>query len=459
MTPIHTSQDRIHTSQSRIHPSLGRLRAALERGSPVWRNPLLLYTLAFALSALAARYLLHYAAHPSYSMLIVFCSGALVLHISRQRLGWSGAWCAICIALVAILASGVFHFKQYGDAAFYQAWVGQGVVHNRWMLGMALENELYATLKSAAVFFPQLRGSAIDAALFCQFVSLAAMGSATLYLLNKFSERAAIVLCLITPIWLTLTAGYIEYYPLIAALLPCFLAHILYREETAATYWSAGFTAAILAAAYVGFIPIAAIICGYFWLRKPANFIIIFLAAFGGFAILTKLFYDSPSHYLSSLPASMNLGNINSIAQYKGLAAADNSVFFKADYALSLTHLKEMARMYFVAGGIVNLPMLLYLAIRNYKALPRLLFRGHNLLLTLIAAWLWIYFIFMIPKLGPIQDVDLFFATYIVTAFWLGHWLDALPNIDKSAIFGVVLGNAALSFYLLSIVGIDRFVQ
>ncbi|HSB95045.1 MAG TPA: hypothetical protein VLC91_01250, partial [Spongiibacteraceae bacterium] len=335
-------------------------------------------------------------------------------------------------------------------------WVAQGYVHNRWMLGMALENELYAVVKSLSSFHLFFEFT-ITPHRFCQFVSWGCMSGATLYLLKKFPGKTALTFCTLTPLWLTLTAGYIEYYPLIAALLPCLLAYSLYSEKmTTNTYWLIGLASAILAAAYIGFIPIAAIVLVYFLLRQPANFIVLFLGALVSFSIITRLFYESPAHYLSSLPASMNLGDTNSVVQYRGLAASDSSIFFKISYALSWQHTKELLRMYFVAGGLVHLSALLYILIANFKSLPKLLIARHNALLTAITAWLWFYFIFMIPKLGPVQDVDLFFATYIVTAFFLGHCIDALPHINKKRIYALIAGNAALSFYLLSVVGIDK---
>jgi hypothetical protein len=121
-------------------------------------------------------------------------------------------------------------------------------------------------------------------------------------------------------------------------------------------------------------------------------------------------------------------------------------------------HWADLARMYFVAGGVAPLSIVLYVVVRSGTTIPRWLCAGHNLLLAAIVAWLWFYFLLMIPNLGAIGDVDLFFATYIVTAFFVGHCLDAVPNIDKRTTQAMVFGNAALSFYVLSELGIEHVI-
>ena len=74
-----------------------------------------------------------------------------------------------------------------------------------------------------------------------------------------------------------------------------------------------------------------------------------------------------------------------------------------------------------------------------------------------VLCWQFYYFTFMIPKIGPTRDVDLFWPTFTVTAFLAGRLLDASdrPRLHF-ALLCAVAGSAIVTTVYLSWIGLPR---
>ncbi len=84
--------------------------------------------------------------------------------------------------------------------------------------------------------------------------------------------------------------------------------------------------------------------------------------------------------------------------------------------------------MNFWGGGIA--PLLLVLTgVKFFKHRDRSWFRQNwirFLPIGLLFGWQIFYFFFMLPKLGPVKDIDLYFSVYLTIAFVAGLLVDEL---------------------------------
>ena len=68
------------------------------------------------------------------------------------------------------------------------------------------------------------------------------------------------------------------------------------------------------------------------------------------------------------------------------------------------------------------------------------------------------YLLFMIPKLGPVQDIDLFFQVFVVLAFFAGYVWDALQNNrDRKGCLQFVLVSIMIG-YSMAVLNILLFI-
>jgi hypothetical protein len=122
--------------------------------------------------------------------------------------------------------------------------------------------------------------------------------------------------------------------------------------------------------------------------------------------------------------------------------------------------------MFLWSGNIVT-GLLLIFGIYNLsikRLWKKFVTAPRTLLLAIFFAWQLFYFVFMIPRLGPRIDIDLFFSFYICLAFTTGYVLDFVKDqaqldykIDDIVI-PAVAANAAVTLFFLVIVGIPEII-
>jgi hypothetical protein len=206
---------------------------------------------------------------------------------------------------------------------------------------------------------------------------------------------------------------------------------------------------------YVAFIPLGLLIFLFFAIRRPTQLLILFLSTSLGFIAVTRLFFHSPEQFLASLPACMNLGEKNMPAVWAGKSASADSVFFCWQYALSWSHLKEVVFILFCGGGMVFSILLAYLLLRAGRSLAGRIGLDRTVLGLVIISWFVFYLLFMIPKLGLVRDIDLFFGCFLTFAFFAGYLLDRSDISGVPETIALVMGNAAFSIYLFSVAGVS----
>jgi hypothetical protein len=132
----------------------------------------------------------------------------------------------------------------------------------------------------------------------------------------------------------------------------------------------------------------------------------------------------------------MNWGETNTFFErFQGKSAGPNSIFFSTQYALSPEHLKDVVYFCFWGGVFIFLALvvigIIWAVWQTIRSGQLLYWLNTNLGLALSTIFFLAYYvIFMIPKLGIPQDVDLFSFAYVLFAFFAGYLWDWLLH-DK----------------------------
>ena len=377
---------------------------------------------------------------------------------------WQLVWALVLALALAAIVAGAPLTRAYGDSEYLLARVGSGTPVAKWLAGTALADWLHAAVwefpPAAAALPPALAAPAG----FWGAIGALAMAVAALWILQRWPDRLAAVLPMLTPIWLMLAAGYLEYYPLIAGALLGALLWLLDGRLAERSPRAVGLVIATLPLLYIGFIPLSALIAAAYALAAPRRLLPALGWALIGFAALAAVLWPAGvADYLRTMNGQYMFGEAFTDPRYRGQVAGEHSIFFRAGYALSAARLREVAAMYFWAGGLLAPPVLLGCAAYLARAgrLPRRLPARTSRLWAALAllAWQGFYLLFMIPKLGPVRDIDLFFAAYLTVALLAGLAADAaLPPAAagraRVALCAAVLGSTAISSLFLMRLGL-----
>ena len=170
--------------------------------------------------------------------------------------------------------------------------------------------------------------------------------------------------------------------------------------------------------------------------------------------------------FITALRGSLNLGEHGTAFKpYRGHAAGPDSVLFAWSYALSPQHLRHLGFMWHFGAGTVMLLMFLagaVLLLWRYRGdMVKLLGYKRSWLGLALIGWHLFYMLRMIPKLGPVRDIDLFFNVYLVVAFFTGLFLDRGLDPDDNRrelvtllVLAIALGSLAVSGGQLAFHGI-----
>lgn len=342
-----------------------------------------------------------------------------------------------------------FQFMAYGDYGRVSKTVSEGGVSARWIIGTSLLTFLYSGIVlpiSQSVF-----SLVPDTINFVDIVGAATMALSSIYLLKKYPNRLSVVLPMTLPVWILFASGYNEYYPFIAAAFVYFLV-VLFDEENKKYHpVFMGFLAAVFALLYAGFIPFALGLIGLYFVRAGAK---KGTQAVGSFLVLGSLLLvvfwpGTLESFFSSFKRSLNLGDTNSYRFYVG-KAIENTPFFNLQYGLSYENMRRVFFMIFWGGGFAPVGLLAFSAYQYFKQVT-IKKINQVVIAGLLIGFQLFYIVFLIPKLGPFADIDLFFAVYIAIAFVAGYLLDVVidamakdeQRLYQLVAYAVVVGNTA----------------
>jgi hypothetical protein len=369
----------------------------------------------------------------------------------------------IIFPVLVFLNISFFHFKtnNFGDNEQLGQVIEAGQVFSRWMIGSSVLKSIFQSLwlplamRGLLPFTP-------DPAIFIRLAGSLFMCGFSIFILRKFPTRLSIVLPLFVPIWLLLASGYSEYYPFITPVYLCLLIFLSVSDvKNFPPIWM-GLLVSTVALLYAGFVPIALFLLLIFFLRNGWKTGLIALMYSGLFAILLIVFLWPKSfpNFFKSYIFDLNLGELNTeYPAYKGNALS-NTPFFSPNFIFSLVHLRQLFFMYFWGGGFSPLLLIIgfILTFKNWLHQKEGILNFNNLSVGVLLIWQALSFMIVIPKYGPVNDVDLFFSVYIAFAFVAGLLFDNyFKNIQpekrmliQNVVFSAVLGNTA--FILMNLI-------
>jgi hypothetical protein len=360
-------------------------------------------------------------------------------------------WVVWCLAVLINIAFGLTPIKSYGDSAYLEAEIVKGMPYPRWLTGTAILSWVYAAIWQLPPLLKHLPAALATSGGFLSVTGALAMGIGTIALLRRWPNRLAVLLPSLLPCWVLFSAGYREYYPFIACALLAALAWLFAERLEDRSPRDVGLLVALLPLLYVGFASLSVLIFVFYVLAAPRGQAGVLeqasrsgsfpsraveralktagIALFA-FVLMIVVFWPyGVSDFFRQLYTQLNFGEANTeFPRYLNQSADPTSIFFTTRYALSSEHLRDVAYMSFWGGGLFVFPLLvaaITLAWRSRRGAWREAARERRLWLgTAIFLWQLTYLLFMIPKLGPTRDVDLFFATFISVAFFAGLLFD-----------------------------------
>jgi hypothetical protein len=358
---------------------------------------------------------------------------------------------AMAVANVFLVAVSVNH---YGDASWFRRALAQGPDSmHRWLGGYALLKWLYEQAVAIEPLAELAANKRVFAAHFVRVLSILVVTGGTIALHRGWPGRLSLHLATLTPIWILFAAGPIEYYPFIGVPLLALLQWTLDKPLDQRSAWAVGLVAALaFPIAYIGFAPVAVFLLLAFAFASPRRALPALVVALLVAAISVHfLSPDGISGYLRGFDR-LPSGHRGLAKVYVGQTAGPGSIFFSWEYALSPSHLRHMALMWSFGAGVFVLPLaILGLAAgigrrRATAASSRLLAEPRWWFSIAVVGWFAYYFLRMVPRLGPIRDIDLFAPAYLVGAFYTGWLLDR--TLDRSTARSLVLRRVLFAVFI-----------
>jgi hypothetical protein len=369
----------------------------------------------------------------------------------------------LMVVVVLAICRDALPLRPYGDRI--TRFVEVGYVFPRWLLGMAVATWLHVGLWKfppiASRLPPELSGTDTFTSLLCSLV----MAIGTIAILRRWPGRLSVMLPLLTPVWVLFATGYTEYYTLVAGAWLACLVWLFEKPLDERSPLAIGAMIGILPALYVGFAGLGLIVGLICVVSRPNRSLVLLGAAAATLAAAIAICWpDGVARYLVSLYGEMNFGEEHTMfRRYVSHSASAHSIFFSTAYALSPTHLGDLAYIATWSGGWMLGPALgaaLVVALRQSGTaqLARVLRTDTRIWLgLLLALWQIYYFLFMIPKAGPTRDVDLFFSTIVTLGFLAGRLLDISANPRRSlSILSALAGSAVVTAVFLAWIGLPR---
>jgi hypothetical protein len=331
------------------------------------------------------------------------------------------------------LLKGADWFKSYGDGGSLATIINESNPFSRWLLGSTALIDLFGLVNHFVL--------SISAQQFVVIASSACMCISTIAVIRSYGNKTYVLLPLTTPIWIAFSFGYDEYYPFIVGIFLLVALWICVKSVEELSFVRVALTG-IIPALYVGFAPLA-VFALVKTLRKAKSLkdfaIGVALSAFAYVVAVEVGWPAGHSNYLAVLSDNMNLGDTRAIHNYQGTALSSKSPFYSLRSALSFFHVRDMMFNSFFACGIAGFLILVVIFVYLKTKLNGNLSAGvhdhkPNVLAMAFVLWNVLYFVFMIPKLGPIADIDLFFASNLVFAIWGGVLLEKLFDYRQLSI-------------------------
>lgn len=429
-----------------------------------------LLTLFYFIDLLNVQIPLDYRFNNFVLVTIIFASMLAYYSIYKNNIGFPVLLFVLGFVTFSVLNRLLWKisFQSYGDIDFLQIKIGAHLTFSRAVFTTTALSIIYWGIWE----FPPLQ-FIVKHFNFIRLTSAVISGFSTIFLIYKYKNKLTVILPVMSALWFLFLTGYDEYYPFIA---PVYLYALMmlfeYRKiDVGNTELLVAFFS-VLPLIYIGFAPLAALALVYLiLLNKEIVLKLVLIAASTFFIVLMLSWSSSIPSFFSQLYSDLSFGEkYNQILRYKGQFAGDTSIYFKSSYVFSAEHLKDLHYLLVYAGGVSGLlfltlgvVILLVAVLKGQKAFV-LPIQCKLLMLTILVFQQIYYFIYMVPKLGPTRDIDLYFTCHITVnfaaAFLLEHCLNRMSDIDRKYVWFILLSSAlgyqAVTFYVLGVLGIPK---
>lgn len=399
-----------------------------------------------ALASLAVVKALGATVSLSSTALICVATGAVLALVGagshggtrRAALVWGAVLTALASACLVLLAGNRLPDRPYGDGVQFSQFVAAGRPVPRWLVGSAAAVTVHAAVWELPPVRARLPESLRSPAAFLGVLGALAMVTGTWALFRRWPGRLSILLPTVTPVWVLFASGYVEYYPLIAVGFVAALAWLFDTPLEVRRPHEVGAIAAVLALVYIGFVPTAGLLLAIWMLRRRADaWRAAAVCVAVGAALIATCWPEGGASYFRTLYSVLNFGDAHMPPRYAGQAAGPASFMFAAEAVQSWLRVHEIGWLLAWGGGWWTLPLVVVAACRAAYAARSdwHVWRGDSRLWlgAALVAWHVYYLVFMVPRLGPAGDVDLFFTTYLTLAFMAGLLLDAVRTSNTRA--------------------------
>lgn len=448
---------------------------------------LVLYTFVCAISyiasVIASGFSLKAEAGLSFLCVVVagylfLIAGSIFMRSNRLHLFVSLSWVFIFLFVLLNTNFDLVELLHYGDKGQLAGQLAKGVIFTRWLGGAAILDWLFIGVWQSPFLIDVIPVALKSADAFVKAMGSLTMAAFSVALATTYLKgmRLRVLLPMALPIYWMFASGYDEYYPFVTGIYTLFLVYLLNEPAENLNPVKLGIFAALLTVFYIPFALLCLAVLAVFMILFPKKGVTAATCSVIAFIVFLNLFWPAGvDSYFRNLYGAMNLGDAaTGIYRYLGNVANQHSIFFSWRYALSPEHLGDLAYMFFWSGSAITIIItglcLLYHSLFYFDRQKIIRPTSSRNLLREIDKRVWLglailvqqihYFIFMIPKLGPRQDVDLFFSVFVSMVCLLGAALDRLlrQNHDRSSwvylVLCAVVGNAVIAGFFLLDVGI-----
>ncbi len=342
-------------------------------------------------------------------------------------------WVVAALLLTALALSGTPVGAQYGDADFLRATVSSGLAMPRGLAPSAIAAWVHAAFASARAPTASPQSMLASADYTVSVLSTLAFTVATVLLLWRWPKRLSVVLPTLSPLWFLFATGYAEIYPFVAPLMIFALVWIFERPLEERSPYQVGILAAVLCPLIqFAFLPFVLLLILAYAVAAPRRVLGASLIAVGVAIAGVWIFWpEGVADYFKSLSA-LPKGTAKIVHDaYRGHGSEWSSLF-KISYLTNAVHLRDWGYMWFFGGGLIAALLLAFSILLSAAGHSREswkpLFRDPRFGLGVALVGIYVLYSFtMMPRLGPNQEIDLFYNAFMMAAFFAGLAFDSLP--------------------------------
>jgi hypothetical protein len=388
---------------------------------------------------------------PAFAPTLAYSIGVYLVISALFVCGAKRQWSPSTIIMVLLSALGLmslvsFSVKlDYGDARALIQFVQNQQVFARWLGGTWIYGSIFSWMNGLTSAEEVIRYGGILSMLLWTGLAVGMQRSSTTILPVVF-----------TPLFLLFFTGYTEYYPFIAGFALFGLTWIFSKDLREHSTIGLALITALLPWLYLGFVPASGMLIIILLFFHPLKGVKTAILSAGIFLLLVAISWPGTIvEYFSTITTELIPGEFALVKRYRALVQSDGSIYFPLATVFHPRHIIDLLSMLCMGAGLA-LPIMgistLITSTKFLKEVRPIPLRDTRVIFgAALGAFYLHYLFFMIPRLGPRQDIDLFFLPYLILGYLTGELLTfhAPKHPQKLDISFIFLGGTLPPFILL----------